>query len=103
VTVDADAVAAVGERSPRLGDPALLLVEEDPGRLVELLLVGLRAEIARMVVHVSEFAAMHAIALAVHCQARALQLFEPSVETRLDALSLLHSLRVYGVATQDSG
>jgi hypothetical protein len=56
-----------------------------------------------MVIHVSEFAAVHAIAFAVHCQARALQLFEPSVETRLDALSLLHSLRVYGLGTHDSG
>jgi hypothetical protein len=27
----------------------------------------------------------------VHCQAGALQLLEPSVETRLDALSFLHS------------
>ena len=103
VAVDAAAVAAVGERSARLGDPALLLVEEDPGGLVELLLVGLRAQIARVVVHVGEVAAVHAIALAVHCQARALQLLEPSVETRLDALSLLHSFRVYGVGTHDSG
>ena len=36
----ADAVDPPGERPPRLGDPALLLVEEDVGGLVELLLVG---------------------------------------------------------------
>ena len=63
----------------------------------------LGAEIARVVVHVSELAPVHAVALAVHCQARALQLLEPSVETLLDALSLLHSFRVYGLGPDDSG
>ena len=42
VTVQAGAVGTVGERMARLCDPALLLVEEDPGGLVKLLLVRAR-------------------------------------------------------------
>jgi hypothetical protein len=51
---------------------------------------------------VSELRAAHAVAFAVHCEARALQLFEPCVEASFDALPLLHGTRVYGVGHDTS-
>jgi hypothetical protein len=55
-----------------------------------------------VVVHMSELGVSHAVAFAVHCEARALQLFEPGVETSFDALPLLHGTRVYGVGHDTS-
>ena len=67
----AGAVGAVGERAPGLLDAPLLLVEEDLGGLVELLVVQLGPEVGGVVVQVGELRVARALGRAPHRGARA--------------------------------
>src|SRR3954447_16617929 len=100
--VAAGPIGAVGEGSPGVVYPALLRVEDETLRLLELLLVQIARAVGRVLVDVGELGAAQSVAGADHRGPRANQLGKPSIQRGLDPLSLLSaqgppSRRVYRV------